>query len=160
MFFGFGLGQFLIARSQKEVINFPIIRTQNRTIWPILFSLFFGLGLLFWGFGMELQSCWPGDSELPRPNEHMPYIMSKKTDDLRNVLIRIAYSSSQMEGGMAHEWPHTTKLSKQAHGPLGEAVSARAPREGRQSHAAICGRGMAGCSFKIVDGAVCVVECC
>ena len=52
---------------------------------------------------MELQSCWPGDSELPRPNEHMPYIMSKKTDDLRNVLIRIAYSSSQMEGGMAHE---------------------------------------------------------
>ena len=30
-------------------------------------------------------------------------------------------------------------------------------REGRQSHATICGGGLAGCSFNIVDGAVCAV---
>ena len=51
------------------------------------------------------------------------------------------------------------KLSNQAHGPFGEPVSTRSPREGRQRHAAMCGRGLAGCSFSIVDGAVCVVDC-
>ena len=53
----------------------------------------------------------------------------------------------------------TTKLANQAHGPIGESVLTRSPREGRQRHAAICGGGLAGCSFNIVDGAVCVVDC-
>ena len=86
--------------------------------------------------------------------------MSKKPDHLRHIPIRTAYSSSQKEGGMAHGLPDTTKLSNQAHAPFGDTASTRDLREGRQSHAAIYGVGLAGCGFIIVDGAVCVVDCC
>ena len=61
---------------------------------------------------------------------------------------------------MALGLPHTTKPSNQAPGQFGKAVSTRGLREGRHGHAAVCGGGVARCSFNIVDGAACVVDCC
>ena len=64
------------------------------------------------------------------------------------------------QGDMEHCLPHITKLPNQTLGPFDGAISTRALLEGRQRQATVCGGGLAGCSVKIDDGPVCIMECC
>ena len=126
-----GFGQFLFSRSRK-IINFPKIRTQNRTIWPVS-SRKNRIGFCFFG-GLEWNNNLVGQ-EIPSRPARMNTTHEQRTGS--SLYATHTHSVQKEPEGGRHGTgvasPHQKlSINSQAHG-----ISARGLREGRQSHEAI-----------------------